>query len=163
MSDPVVSYAARMILEFVEFRRDAADDRRWRPSFDWSVAYEHEHWWDGRANGVSAPWFIQVLEDGTEVARVEFDDPGGVNPEYANVPQLGGERLEIQYIEVATGARCSKIGTRAVRALEDQHPGRRLFAYSENADRFWASLGWEPFYDSRPGPPGRTLFIQPAR
>jgi len=37
-------------------------------------------------------------------------------------------------------------------------------AYSKGAgaDDFWASLGWEPFYDSRRGPAGRTLFIQPA-
>lgn len=41
---------------------------------------------------------MQVLEGDVEVARVEFDDPGGINPSYANVPELGDERLEIQLI-----------------------------------------------------------------
>lgn len=29
---------------------------------------------------VGEPWFVQVLEGGAEVARVELDDPGGINP-----------------------------------------------------------------------------------
>lgn len=151
-----------MTFEFVEFRRGAAAGHRWRPPFDWSVDYENPHWWDGSPNGVVDPWFIQVWQSGAEVARVEFDDPGGINPNYANVPPLGGERLEIQYIEMARMARRHGIGTRVVRALEDRHRDRRLFAYSMNADGFWANLGWEPFYDSRPGSAGSPLFIQPA-
>ena len=96
------------------------------------------------------------------MARVDLDDPGGINPAYRGIPELGDERLEIQFIEVATGARGRGVGTRVVRALAERHRGRRLFAYSE-ADRFWMRLGWEPFYDPRPGPAGRTLLIQPAQ
>lgn len=77
--------------------------------------------------------------------------------------QLGDERLEIQFIEVATAARGGDVGGRVVRGLTEQHPNRRFFAYSVEADWFWANLGWEPFYDSRPGPAGSPLFIQPAR
>ena len=51
---------------------------------------------------------MQVVGDGVEVARVEFDDPGDINPEYTGVPKLGAERLEIQFIEVATAARGRK-------------------------------------------------------
>ena len=49
-----------------------------------------------------------------------------------------------------------------VQALAQRHPDRRLFAYSEEADRFWVSLGWERF-DHPEGPRfHRPLFIHPA-
>ena len=131
-----------MTLTLIDLHRGGADRYSWTPPFDSSIAYEHEHWWS------DVPYLL--------------DDPGGINPDYTGVPDLGDERLEIQFIGVATAARGRGVGTRVVRALEDGHRGRRLFAYSEDAGRFWLSLGWEPFY--RPGrPPARTLFIQPAR
>jgi hypothetical protein len=135
------------------------------PPFDWSVGYENDQWWDDvRYYYVTEPWFVQVLEGDTEVARVELDDPGGINPEYTGVPELGDERLEIQLIEVATAAARRGIGTGVVRGLAQRHRDRRLFAYSEEADAFWASLGWDRF-DHQDGQPQfhRALFIQPAR
>ncbi|MCV7335363.1 MULTISPECIES: GNAT family acetyltransferase [Mycolicibacterium] len=151
-----------MTLEFVDYRRGTADKYTWKPPFDWSVSYEQERWWDEPRDYVPEPWFLQVLQSGVEVARVELDDPGAVNPEYEDVPALGDERLEIQLIEVSTAARRQRIGTSIVRAIEARFPDRRLFAYSEGADEFWAHLGWKPHY--RPSrPPARTLFIQPGR
>lgn len=149
-----------MDLELVDHRRGTTDGRSWAPPFDSTVAYQHPHWWNRQLGGKS--WFTQVLANGVEVARVEFDDPGGINPNYEGVPELGDERLEIQFIEVSTAARGRGIGTQAVHLLEDRHRDRRLFAYSEEADHFWASVGWVPFYDPGPGPVGRTLFIHPA-
>lgn len=147
-----------MLLELVDLRPRPWDNRWWVPPFAENVTYEHPHWWNRQPG--EDPWFVQVLDQtGTEVARVEFDDPGGINPEYANVPNLGDERLEIQFIEVATGARGHGVGRRVVRSLMEQHPDRRLFAYSEGADLFWASLGWEPF--EHPAGGYRTLFVQP--
>lgn len=146
-----------MLLELVDLRPRPCDNRWWVPPFAENVTYEHPHWWNGQLG--EDPWFVQVLDQtGTEVARVEFDDPGGINPEYANVPNLGDERLEIQFIEVAIGARGHGVGRRVVRNLMERHPNRRLFAYSEGADRFWASLGWEPF--EHPAGGYRTLFVQ---
>lgn len=153
---------ALMSLALVDYRRGPSDKYSWMPAFDWDTSYENERWWDEVRHYVDDPWFVQVLVDGVEVARVELDDPGGINPTYVGVPELGTERLEIQLVEVAAAARRRGIGRRVVRALSNRHPDRRLFAYSEQADGFWARLGWEPFYDPRPGPPGRTLFIQPA-
>jgi GNAT superfamily N-acetyltransferase len=150
-----------MTLKLVDLRPAASDGRWWTPPFDSTVDYEHPHWWNRQVG--DEPWFVQVLEHGTEVARVEFDDPGGINPNFEGVPKLGDERLEIQFIEVASASRRRGIGTRLVHRLGDLHSDRRLFAYSEGADGFWDSLGWEPFYDLRPGPAGRTLFIQHAR
>jgi GNAT superfamily N-acetyltransferase len=154
-----------MCLEFIDHRRGSADRYSWTPPFDQSVTYENERWWDEpRYYCVSEPWFVQVRETGMEVARVEFDDPGGINPEYIGVPELDGQRLEIQFIEVAAARTRRGIGTQVVRGLAELHRGRRLFAYSENADEFWASLGWERF-EHRDGQPQfhRALFIQPNR
>jgi GNAT superfamily N-acetyltransferase len=146
-----------MPLEFVDHRRGFADKYSWCPPFDWSVAYENSHWWDEVRYYVDDPWFIRVLEDGMEVARVEVDDPGDINPDYTDVPTIGPERLEVQLIEVASAARGRGVGTRVVQALAEQHRDRRLFAYSEGADRFWVKLGWDKF-DHPDG--GRALFIQ---
>lgn len=96
-----------------------------------------------------------------EVARVELDDPGGINPEYTAVPAIGSERLEIQFVEVARGVQRRGVGTQIVRALEERHTDRRLFAYSERADSFWMALNWERF--DHPDGFHRPLFIQPAR
>jgi hypothetical protein len=83
-----------MSLEFIDHRRGSADRYSWTPPFDRSVVYENERWWDEpRYYSVGEPWFVQVREGGVEVARVEFDDPGGINPEYTGVPELGGQRL----------------------------------------------------------------------
>ncbi|WP_343572855.1 hypothetical protein [Mycobacterium sp.] len=53
-----------------------------------------------------------MLEKGAEVARVEFDDPGDINPDYMDVPTIGSARLEIQLIEVSAEACGRRIGTR---------------------------------------------------
>ena len=97
------------------------------------------------------------------MGRIELDEEVGIE-HYAAVPEIGAERLEIQFIEVAIAARGRGVGTQVVRGLGERHPGRRLLAYSEGADGFWASLGWEQF-DHPEGRPEfhRALFIQPAR
>lgn len=169
-AEPFLPVARRrlrvVILQFIDHRRGSADQYSWVPPFDWSVGYGNDQWWDDvRYYYVSEPWFVQVLEGGVEVARVELDDPGGINPEYTGVPDLAEkERLEIQLIEVATAAGRRGIGTRVVEGLAERHRDRRLFAYSEEADPFWASLGWDRF-DHRDGQPQfhRALFIQPTR
>jgi hypothetical protein len=149
-------------LEFVDHHGEAAESHWWTP-FTSSEDYEHPDWWRDGGGTIGDPWFVQVLEDGVEVARVQLDDRGGANPTYTNVPDVGPEPwLKIQFIEVATSARRRKIGTRVVEGLMERHPDRRLLAYSEGADCFWSSVvGWERFdhADGRHQP----LFIQPAR
>lgn len=151
-----------MALSFVDYRRGSADKYSWLPPFDWAVVYENEQWWDKVRYYIGDPWFVQVLEDGVEVARVELDDDGGINPTYAGVPSIGPERLEIQYIEVATAARKRGVGTGVVQELAERHPDRRMLAYSEGADGFWASLRWDRFDHPEGQQFHRPLFIQPT-
>lgn len=151
-----------MPLEFVDHHGDAAQSLWWTP-FTSSEDYEHLDWWRDGGGTIGDPWFVQVLEDGAEVARVQLDDHGGANPTYTNVPEVGRKPwLKIQFIEVATSARHRKIGTTVVHGLVDRHSDRRLLAYSEGADCFWGSLaGWDRF--DHPDSRHQPLFIQRAR
>ncbi len=148
-----------MTLELVDHRAIA---RSWTPFLS-STDYEHPHWWENAGGAIGDPWFVQVLEHGVEVARVQLDERGAINPSYPVVPAaLGGELLEIQFIEVAATARRRKVATRAVQALVDRHPDRQLMAYSEDAEDFWDSLtGWQRF--NHPNGRSRPLFIQRRR
>lgn len=149
-----------MPLQLIDLRPGPADDRWWMPPFDEAVTYAHPDWWSPILHGTDDPWYVQVLAAGAEVARIELKEDVDIE-HYANLPAVGSEKLEIAFIEVAAAACGRGIGTEAVRALEQRHRDRRLLAYSEEADGFWASLGWEPFH--HPDGDWRTLFIQPAR
>ncbi|OBG41235.1 hypothetical protein [Mycolicibacter heraklionensis] len=124
------------------------------------MSYAHPDWWNPHLYGSDDPWYVQVLEDGIEVARVELQVDVDIE-HYVNVPAIGSERLEIAFIEVTTSEYGRGVGAQAVRALERLHRDRRLLAYSEEADGFWASFGWERF--DHPDGDWRPLFIQPAR
>lgn len=129
------------------------------PPFDEAVSYAHPDWWNPLLLSIDDPWYVQALEADAEVARVELKEDVDIE-HYANVPTIGSERLEIAFIELATVEYGRGIGTQTVRALEQRHRDRRLLAYSEEADGFWAELGWESFH--HPDGDWRTLFIQPA-
>lgn len=130
-------------IELVDLRREDQSDRTWQPPFDWTVRYENDAWWDGVPYYVSTPWFVQVLQDGAEVARIELAVDAEVNCEYADAPTIGPERLAIQLIEVAAESRGRGIGTQCMQVLTERHPNNRFLAYSEGAERFWHSLGWD--------------------
>jgi hypothetical protein len=84
-----------LAFDFVDLRRASVSRYSWIPPFDSSVAYENEQWWYDAPYLVEDPWYIQVLEDGVEMARVELDEEVGIE-HYADVPAIGAERLEIQ-------------------------------------------------------------------
>ncbi|WP_235615072.1 GNAT family N-acetyltransferase [Mycobacteroides abscessus] len=139
--------------------------KSWTP-FPSSEGYEHPDWWRDAGGAVGDPWFVEVLEGGVEVARVQLDERGGINPAYTDAPAIDThDLLEIQNIEVRAVARRRKVATRTVLALAERNPERRLMAYSMDAgsDGFWNSLSWESYFYSERGLTGRTLFIQPAR
>lgn len=154
-----------MNLELFDHRAPATVKNSWTP-FPSSEGYERPHWWESAGGAVGDPWFVEVLEDGVQVARVQLDERGGINPDYAGAPAIDThDLLEIQNIEVATAARRRKVATRVVQALAERHPERRLMAYSKDADSdgFWNSLGWESYFYSERGLTGRTLFIAPQQ
>lgn len=147
-------------LEIREIRRRPDESRYvWTP-FEPSDQFNGD-WWDQPPYMADDPLYVQVLLDGTEVARVELDEDFS-GSRHVGAPTLGHQALEIQSIEVAESHRRQGIGAEVVARLAAAYSGRRLLALSEGADDFWASLGWDR-YDYSDGPlKYRPLFIQPA-
>jgi GNAT superfamily N-acetyltransferase len=143
-------------MELVELRRGDHDRYTWTP-FEPSADFT-SGWWDHAPYEDDDPWFLQALDAGIEVARVELDDTFGV---YEGGPTFGPGLLEIQLIEVATGFRRRGIGTWVVRELATRHPDRTLVALSEAADEFWASLGWRRYQHPTEPQYHRPLFVHP--
>lgn len=106
---------------------------------------------------------MEVHIGAEEIARIELDQK--VAPaDYVGVPPLGVSPLEIQLIEVRGDLRCKGIGRKIVGALASKYPDRRLVAFSEGADGFWASLDWSRHLhrtDREPNPRYRPLYVQP--
>lgn len=154
-----------MAFEFVDLRRGDANRYAWLPPFDESQRYDHDRWWDEVDELDPAPWFVQVLDGRTEVARIKVDGFNEIG-HYTGVPDLGPEGLAIELFEVAIEVRGRGVGTQVVQEFARRHPDRRLLAFSERADAFWASLGWPGFLPSDYDPDHedpKTLFVAPPR
>jgi GNAT superfamily N-acetyltransferase len=137
-----------------------ADRYAWTP-FQPDERFNSDWWTQSHSYGDGYS-YVQVFVDSEEVARVELDEDVELS-HYTGAPSLGASALEIQFIEVAADQRGRGIATEFVRQLMAAHPSRRLVAFSEEADEFWSSLGWDRF-DHPDGPTFyRPLFVQPAR
>lgn len=148
------------LLDLVERRRGVDDDRySWIP-FEPSARFT-AGWWEDPPYLDDDPWFVQVLLQGVEVARVELGADFDVT-HYAGAPRLKSDALEIEFFEVAENRRGHGLGTNIIKKLCAAHPNQQFVALSEGADGFWASLGWRR-YDYRSGTAlYRPLFVQPA-
>lgn len=76
---------AALTLELIDLRPGPLDDRSWMPPFDEAVNYANPHWWNPLLYDTEHPWYVQVLEAGAEVARVELKEDVDIE-HYANVP-----------------------------------------------------------------------------
>lgn len=141
-------------------------DRVWFP-FSYEEAgrgFTLDWWYRGPVYPGSRRTFLRGLKAGDEVARIELDDAVGID-HYAGVPHLGFTGLEFQFIEVRADHRLRGIGHAVIDRLYDRYPDCRLVAFSEDADGFWSSLGWDRHVHAEPeqarfyGP----LYIQPAK
>lgn len=143
-----------MNLEFVTVQRGS----KYELAFDEHDGFTAD-WWNRRIGDSPQYRFIQVLSDGVEVARIELDEKV-YTALYEGAPDLGAIALEIQVIEVSGKYRRRGVGKAVVHGLAELYPDRRLVAYSEEADDFWSSLGWQAYYrPAERGPKPRTLFI----
>ena len=136
-----------------------------RRSGDGGVFTHHEgfnpRWWSVYRDDARLT-YVQVLHDGAEVARVLLDEIVGIEY-YADAPALGATALQIELLEVSEEFRLEGIGTEVVRHLAELHPERRLVAFSEGADDFWASLGWRCHKHRTDPDLCQLLYIHPER
>jgi GNAT superfamily N-acetyltransferase len=149
-----------VVLEFIEIRRGGANRHSWSP-FEPSHGFDAFDWWDRLPYWNDKPWYIQILRDESEVGRVELDEKVGLR-HYGVDRHLEAKALEIQFIEVSADCRRQGIATQIVRELERRHPERTLVAFSEQADDFWASLGWRRYDHPTEAQFYRPLFVHQA-
>lgn len=159
-----VMHNSFVTLKLIELKRPIGV-RLWSP-FEYEEAglgFTRNWWYHGPVYPDSTSSFLRAFENATEVARVELDDEVHID-HYADVPDLRGTALEIQFIEVQTDHRLEGIGSAVVRLLQGLYPDRRLVAFSEGADGFWSSLGWSCHLHADPeeAPRYRPLFIATA-
>jgi hypothetical protein len=147
-----------MSLTLVELDRPAGA-RKWYPfTYEEAGLGFNRAWLGGPAYPDFESIFLRVLENNNEVARVHLHNGVGID-HYADVPTA----LEIQFIQVRNGYCGLGIGHAVIDLLHSRYPDRRLVARSEDADRFWLSLGWHRHLPADPEEARRRrpLFIQP--
>lgn len=125
----------------------------------------NEQWWSrDPVYPDSERIYLQATMNEVEVARIELNPSFSIQ-HYADTPTLGDKGLEIAFFEVHEHHRCSstRIGTRIIKLLTELYPHHRFAAFSEQADGFWASLGWREHLHANPEEIHfyRPLYIQP--
>lgn len=149
-----------MNFELIEKRRESGEGGfGWQP-FDRSDRFNPDWWNDPLLVDDDASIYLQASVDGVEVARVELDELVDFS-HLTTAPQFSGA-LEIEYIEVASTHRRRGIGRAVVNGVMARYPDRRFVAFSEGADPFWASLGWDRYEHPEGVDYWRPLYIQPA-
>lgn len=115
---------------------------------------------DGRALGFRSHWWVdpfQHIRDtshrayfftdvtGAEVARALLRTRAGFTDLEGAGISLPSSAIAVDRIEVRTDLLHPRrgIGTRVIRMLEALHSDETLYAFSEGADDFWRSTGWE--------------------
>jgi GNAT superfamily N-acetyltransferase len=148
-----------MDLVLIEKHRGSDVSRfTWMP-FDQRDGFEPT-WWNRSHLYGDTYRHIEVRLADVEVARVELDETVHID-RYLGAPSLDEVALEIQFIEVSADHLRQGIASEVVRRLATAHPSRRLVAFSQRADKFWASLGWDRYDHQRGSKFYRPLFIQP--
>lgn len=120
-------------------------------------------WWSKIVRGSerSVRHFSAMVWD-QEVARIELVEKDRLNPDFIDVPSSSNGFLEISFFEVATPVRRRGLGTESIGAVAEAFTGRSLAAYSEDADGFWASLGWDRFEHGEDPQLFRPLYVHLA-
>lgn len=134
--------------------------------FDRAAGFD-DAWWSRHAFDEPDDWYSFYDEQDVEVARAEVERHSQIDSTYYTDVVLPPDGFaEVTFFEVREQDRRGGVGTRAIELLAGAYPGRRLAAFSEEADQFWGALGWSRHL--RVLEPGdhpdhyRTLFCAPA-
>lgn len=144
-------------LELIEHRRPPGSGRyEWQPYAD--DANFNRGWWHIEWDLEDRYSLWSVRQGGLEVARLQLDQEVYYD-HYAEVPGLGPQVLEIDFIEVSAAFRGSGLGRRVLHLVAEHFPTRRLLAFSELADGFWAGQSWARYDHPQGFPAYRPLFV----
>lgn len=115
---------------------------------------------DGRTNGFRAGWWETYFHNtrnrhhrpysfadhtGAEAARALLREWAGFSDLEGAGVSLPPRAVAVDFLEVREDLHHPRrgIGTQVVRLIETICPDETLFAFSEGADEFWGSTGWE--------------------
>lgn len=103
------------------------------------------HWWLGHAGSADdqARALFSFMDGDEEVARASVDVGARVDGD--GYDRLSGVIVvhDIDFFEVASHRRREGVGRAAIMLLGAHYPATVLIAFSEEADAFWANIGWE--------------------
>jgi GNAT superfamily N-acetyltransferase len=132
--------------------------------FDLDIDGFDESWWTppvGRVGSSHHDWLSFIL-DGREVARAEIDYEAQLGGDYQG-PPLPRRIIDIDFLEVRSDRRGEGIGKQAVELIKARYPGKVITAFSEEADEFWAAVGWRRYPRTDGSTHHRPLFVWDAR
>jgi ribosomal protein S18 acetylase RimI-like enzyme len=124
---------------------------RLRPDTSGAVIYKPfsesddftDGWWDDAIYGFEpTQHFYSFFVGQHEVARAEIELQDVLNPEYEQ-PAHPGPYAVIHFFEVSEDHHRKGYGTEAIQQLADRYEAMPLVVFSEDADEFWGSLGWD--------------------
>lgn len=123
-------------------------------------------WWDDFLYGYSSvdevdEQFYAVFNGQDEVARIEVEIEDALGEEYP-APSVPGPYAVIHFFEVSEEHRRRGYGTQVIRLIEQHYEGMPLVAFSEDADDFWGSLGWER-HEHKTDPASRARYVSPGK
>ena len=131
---------------------------------------------DRRARGFRPGWWEDYFQNsrnrhhrpysfrdqtGAEAARALLREWAGFSDLEGAGVSLPSQAVAVDFIEVREDLYHPRrgVGTQVVRLIEAIYPDDTLFAFSEDADEFWASTGWEPIPRADGDRRMRSLFV----
>lgn len=134
----------------------------WKSPFPPNAEGFTSQWWDMpvRSKNPNANEFYHWTMDGREVARALVKPGEKIFDRYEGIYAPFELVCNLQFFEVKGDLRIRGIGREAIRQLEIEFFDQTLIAFSEQADRFWRSVGWQLCPRVDHDPRYRPLFVR---
>lgn len=115
-----------------------------KPAFDLEAPRFEPRWWDTEVREAPYPRdvFYRWTVAGREAVRAHIHLETKIGGDYVGIGRMLERAVDIPFFEVRADLRRQGFGRLAIEQLGEIHPDRILTAFSEQADKFWGSLGW---------------------
>lgn len=133
------------------------------PFADDNEAFPGRWWNEWDRIGDNSTRALNFTKGGEEVARAEVDPEARIIASNYVGAGLREDIVDVTFFEVRESRHRQGIGRAAAALIVDHYPGRDLVAFSQDADHFWASIGWQRFtrVDNDEGFPSLFVHLAP--
>jgi hypothetical protein len=123
--------------------REAVQRADYESPFDLSVPGFEERWWDhAKRIRFDAEDTFSFFDGAEEVARAEVVHDWDFDRISYELIDLDPHAPNISFFEVRRDCYRQGVGRAALKLLASHYGNRDIIAYSEDADEFWAGIGW---------------------